>query len=203
MSVVRCRSIDEETGLSYTEWEYNYVLQKGLPIYTMILDENFIKNRMSLGILKPTDLETTSPQYKSFVDKVSQRLVYYITSIDQVKSMTEASVLQIIKEYGNEMIGWVLGTIVEELESKKGQLEALRRDRTGLEVKLKNAKKENLKENNLPENLQFHELLARTYQSRDTNKIIENAIFYIRSFVEEKIQQEYIKVNRLREEKHW
>ncbi|MCC9083095.1 DUF4062 domain-containing protein [Enterococcus faecium] len=120
-------TIDPESGLSYTEWEYDYALDNGIPIYTMILEEKYIQERMANGLLKLSDIETTSENYKAFVSKASSRQVDFINSIEQVKSMTEAGIMQLVKDFGSSMIGWVSATIVDNVKMLENELDNLRK----------------------------------------------------------------------------
>ena len=118
-------SIDSETNLSYTEWEYDYAVEKGLPIYTMMLSNDLIDARIKEGLLTLEDVEISADKYIKFIAKVKNRLVDLVNSSNQVKSMSEAGILQLIRSYGKDMTGLVSGTVLMELEVLKKELKNL------------------------------------------------------------------------------
>lgn len=180
-------TIDVETGLSYTEWEYDYAAKHGLPILTMILSEEYIRRRMTDGTLKPSDLEINSEKYKDFVQKASSRQADFITSISQVKSLTEAGVMQIVKDYGDSMTGLISGTVLEDLRMTEDELKTLRQTRNQLQVKLTNAQKKVVEDQNFPTNKEFDSLFSKIYESRDSDALIESSIEFIKEFVQKKV----------------
>lgn len=182
-------TIDPESGLSYTEWEYDYALDNGIPIYTMILEEKYIQERMANGLLKLSDIETTSENYKAFVSKASSRQVDFINSIEQVKSMTEAGIMQLVKDFGSSMIGWVSATIVDNVKMLENELDNLRKTRSELQVKLTNAETREIRESELPPNSSFDGLLSKMFAPNSTDPILEQGMIYIMEFIREKVEQ--------------
>lgn len=181
-------TIDKETGLSFTEWEYNYALDKGIPIFTMILTESYIERRMERKILKPKDLEITSEKYQKFVKKASSRQADFVDDIKQVKSLTEAGVMQIIKDYGEAMTGWVSGSIIENLKMTEKELEILRQTRNQLQVKLTNAQSELISSGDIHENGDFDSLLAERFKPKDSDSILEDGKGFIMEFIRQKVE---------------
>ncbi|MEK4947802.1 DUF4062 domain-containing protein [Carnobacterium sp. FSL W8-0810] len=182
-------TIDSDTSLSYTEWEYDFAVEKGLPIYTMILSEKFIESRVHSGKISIKDIETSKMEYKAFINKAKGRLADFIDNNEQVKSMSEAGILQLVKDYKSNMIGWVSATALEDLNMAQDELERLRQTRSQLQVKLANAQTEKNNLSKLPDNDDFDNLLTQKFQPNSTDSIIEDGIVYIKEFVEEKVKQ--------------
>lgn len=182
-------TIDLESGLSYTEWEYNYALDNGIPIFTMILEERYIQERVEQGLLKLSDIEIASENYKDFVCKASSRQADFISSIEQVKSMTEAGIMQLVKDFGSSMIGWVSATVIDNVAMLQKELDNLRKTRSELQVKLTNAETKGIRESELPSNSSFDGLLSKMFAPNATDSILEQGIVYIMEFVKEKVEQ--------------
>ena len=70
----RYGSIEEESGLSYTELEYRYALSKNMPVFSIILGDNFLVSKSS-SCGKNTVFETGNTYlYNSFKSKVESNI---------------------------------------------------------------------------------------------------------------------------------
>lgn len=182
-------SIDPDTKLSYTEWEYDYAKESGLPIYTMIMTEDFISSRFQNGKIKLEDIETSKPEYIALVEKTKLRLADFVDGFEQIKSMSEAGILQIVRDYSDVMIGLVSGNILEDLSIAENEIEKLRQGRSKLQVQLTEAQHQKTSVISLPENKEFDDLLNEKFQSKSTDTVLEDGIVYIKNFVEAKVNQ--------------
>lgn len=134
----RYGSINPKTCISYTEQEYNYAVEKGLPILAFLHE-------------KPLDLpsekrdDDNRKEFQSFLDKVrAGRLCKYWTNIDNLTSAVIISLNQIFTDCPRE--GWIRGAASSEdllvqindlrieKETLEKRFEDLREKNTGLKV---------------------------------------------------------------------
>jgi hypothetical protein len=75
----RYGSVEPESGKSYTQLEYEFALSSGIPVFTIILNDQFLANKKSGNIeLKVYEHEAINPsieKYKSFKRLVTSNLV--------------------------------------------------------------------------------------------------------------------------------
>lgn len=102
----RYGSIDPESGLSYTHWEYEYAKESGKPLFSLVLSDSYLNKKVKKGSLNAIDLEVSKPEYISFKATVLKNVVKFINSIEEVKGEVLSSIIQIEKS-NTSLIGWV------------------------------------------------------------------------------------------------
>lgn len=106
----RYGSIEEESGLSYTEIEYRYALSKNIPVFAIVLDEIFLTAKInSLGLIKA--MEQTSPdKYQDFKNYVKTNIVKFADNIDKIPTIIHSHIYDILNSSEYNLIGWVRNT---------------------------------------------------------------------------------------------
>lgn len=102
----RYGSIDKSTGLSYTEMEYNYAVDKGKPLFSLVLDDEIIYKK-SIEITKDYDVKVQ--KYIEFKDVVKSKMCSFLKSLDQIKIDINHSLDNLISENKEKMKGWIKG----------------------------------------------------------------------------------------------
>ncbi|MDJ0579713.1 DUF4062 domain-containing protein [Crocosphaera sp.] len=128
----RYGSIDKKTGKSYTHLEYEYALEKSIPVFSCVL-RNPDKRAMDKGDINKY-LERDNPsQYTIFRTLVISKLVRFWENSEQIKT----SIILTLNEFEkrSDLRGWVrscqqikLNSIVEEeakLKKRNEQLDQL------------------------------------------------------------------------------
>ena len=113
----RYGSIDETTNLSYTEKEYNYAKEKGLPVLVLIKDSSVItESKKDTGNEKYEKME----KLDGFREKVKNdgNTVGFFTDVNDLKYVASASLKNAIN-YSNGTAGWVRYKDVLDLISEK------------------------------------------------------------------------------------
>ncbi|WP_075201120.1 DUF4062 domain-containing protein [Serratia marcescens] len=137
----RYGSIEKESGLSYTELEYNYALETGKPLFSIVINENYLDEKVhSKG---KAVLEQENPQLlKSFRGKVTSNLVSFFSDLKDIRLAIMESLPEIAR--GRELSGWVSGNSIPDvrgLVSEIGKLNEenglLRRENERLSSKIK------------------------------------------------------------------
>lgn len=104
----RYGSIDKTTGLSYTEMEYNYAIEKKKPFFALSLSDEILNNK-SVEIIRDYDLKNT--KYISFKERVTKNMCSFPKNIDQIKIEINHSLDNLILEHINNLKGWIKGNI--------------------------------------------------------------------------------------------
>lgn len=116
-------------GISYTEKEYNYALEKDLKVIALVH-----KNPEELAVNKTDNDPTAAQKLRDFTDRVKTgRLVKFWSSPDQLPGMVALSLAKTIKTY--PAIGWVRANIASSSEQIK-EVNDLRRRNDQLSEKI-------------------------------------------------------------------
>lgn len=116
-----------KNGISYTELEYNYVIEKGIPTISFLHGDT-----SSISVSKSEQSDLGKEKLISFRKKVEQKLCKFWNSPQELGSVVSRSLIQLIKS--KPAIGWVkadaisanyaseilrLQKIIQELKSKQ------------------------------------------------------------------------------------
>lgn len=105
----RYGTINNETGLSYIEMEYNYAVENGKPYFALSLSDEIL-DKKPIEIIKDYDLK--NPKYINFKKEIiSKKMCAFPKNIDQIKSEINYSLDTLIIENKEKMQGWIKGTI--------------------------------------------------------------------------------------------
>lgn len=106
----RYGSIEEESGLSYTELEYQYALSKNMPVFAIVLKESFLFAKASTkGRNTIFEKENTS-KYDIFKKYVEDNIVKYVENVDQIPSAIHAHLNSILSDSDYNLVGWIKPT---------------------------------------------------------------------------------------------
>lgn len=96
----RYGSVEEATGKSYTQKEFEYAVSKGVPVISFLH-----KDPESLPKSKTEKNKDSEAKLEAFKDDVKKRLCKYWTSSDQLASQVILSLTSLIKS--KPRVGWV------------------------------------------------------------------------------------------------
>lgn len=103
----RYGSIEEESGLSYTELEYRYALSKDMPVFAIVLDDSFLHlkaaSKSSNEIFDKNNLD----KYESFKKYVKSKIVKFINNTDQISSVIHSQLNNILNDKDYNLVGWI------------------------------------------------------------------------------------------------
>lgn len=103
---VRYGDIDKETGISYTEWEYNIAEEMGIPRLVILLDDSYIRSK-NYDFEIP---EVNNPQYIAFKQRLkNEHYVHFVSNIDQLKLKIQSNIDYVISENKDKLRGWIDG----------------------------------------------------------------------------------------------
>lgn len=104
----RYGTIEEKSGLSYTELEYKYALSKNIPVFAVVLSDSFLTNKVnSLGLSNV--IEQKSPdKYQDFKAYVMSKIIREVNDCKDIIIQVHATLNEFIHDY--DLIGWVRNT---------------------------------------------------------------------------------------------
>lgn len=103
----RYGSIEEESGLSYTELEYQYALSKNMPVFAIVLKDSFLLTKASsMGrdvIFEKNNIE----KYDAFKTLVKSKMVKFIDNVDQISGNIHAQLNYLLNSTEYNLTGWI------------------------------------------------------------------------------------------------
>ena len=103
----RYGSIEEESGLSYTELEYRYALSKDMPVFAVVLEDSFLHIKAASKDKNTIFENDNINKYNTFKDFVKTKIVKFSNNIDQISSAIHSHLNHIISDSEYHLIGWV------------------------------------------------------------------------------------------------
>ena len=100
----RYGSIEPKSGLSYTEIEYNYAVEKSKPMFAIVLSDSFIDLKVDKDGKKILELDN-GKLLKAFREKALSRISKIVVNESEIKLAVIESILDIQNRY--EIKGWV------------------------------------------------------------------------------------------------
>ncbi len=106
----RYGSIEEESGLSYTELEYGYALSKNMPVFAIVLEDSFLFTKAaSHG--KDTIFEHDNIiKYELFKNYVKNNIVKFVKNVDQIPSIVHVQLNNVLNDPDYHLVGWIKST---------------------------------------------------------------------------------------------
>lgn len=95
----RYGSIDEECGLSYTELEYQYALSKNMPVFSVVLSESYLVNKIHLLGLNRTIESELPDRYNHFKSMVMSKIIRYVDDYKDIKLAIHSTLNELVNEY--------------------------------------------------------------------------------------------------------
>lgn len=133
----RYGSIELESGLSYTELEYNYALSQEKPLFAVLMKEEALDVKVKKE--GKCVLESDNPQkMKDFKNKVLSYMSSFFEDNKDIKLAVHESVGKLQQE--NKLIGWIRADEVSNPKQYLDQITALQKEKEHLNkenIKLK------------------------------------------------------------------
>ena len=137
----RYGSIEPESGVSYTELEYNYALQQNKPLFAVVMEDEALQSKVKL---KGSDvLELDNPaKLKDFKSKVKSYMCSFFEDHKDIKLAVHESIGQLQKE--NQVVGWIRADSVQnpqeyldQILELQQEIRALKQENTSLSKRKK------------------------------------------------------------------
>lgn len=111
----RYGSIEPESGKSYTHLEYEFALANQIPVFSIVLDKQYLANKKSGNInLNVYEYENENPsiqKYNSFKDTVMSHYVKEVGDINQISTEVSLALQEFMEKDKAEyhFRGWIRG----------------------------------------------------------------------------------------------
>lgn len=110
----RYGSIEEESGLSYTELEYRYARSKDMPVVTIILDDSYLFTKAASQGKDAIFEKDNIDKYESFKQFVQTNIVRFAKNIDKIGSIIPSHLSYLLSDTSYHLIGWIRNTQPDE-----------------------------------------------------------------------------------------
>lgn len=107
----RYGSIEEKTGKSYTQLEYEYAIDKGLPVFSVVLRDDFLKRKSDILGEERTIEKSNVSQYNNFKNLVMSKIVREVSDCKDIMLAVHTTLKDFMEEY--KFVGWVRSNSTE------------------------------------------------------------------------------------------
>lgn len=101
----RYGSIEEKSGKSYTQLEYEYALSKNIPVFAVVLSESFLTNKINLLGLSDVMEQIAPDKYQSFKSLVMSKIIRKVDDCKDIKITIHSTLNEFMNDY--DLVGWV------------------------------------------------------------------------------------------------
>lgn len=101
----RYGSIESQSGKSYTQLEYEYALNKNIPVFAVVLSESFLTNKInSFGLSNITE-QKEPDKYQRFKALVMSKIIREVDDYKDIKLTIHSTLNEFLNKYN--LTGWV------------------------------------------------------------------------------------------------
>ena len=125
----RYGSIEKESGKSYTQKEYEYAIEQGIPVLRFVHEDI---NRLTGDKLEDTD--EGKRKLKAFTDEAKKKMCKFWTTPGELAAQVVLSLTSMIKT--NPRIGWIKGDVMTS-EKSNSEIIRLKDENEELRAKIK------------------------------------------------------------------
>lgn len=125
----RYGSIEPESGKSYTQIEYEYAIEKDIPVFAVILNESFLHQKAALKAYDVFEKDNKD-KYEEFKKLVETKIIKYVDDCKDIQIVIKDSISELDEEY--ELIGWIrsnegdTGQLLQQLNETRLECDKLR-----------------------------------------------------------------------------
>ncbi|MCM3736779.1 DUF4062 domain-containing protein [Bacillus cytotoxicus] len=158
----RYGSIDEETDLSYTHWEYEYAGELGKPRFAIVINDAALNEKVSKYGADVLERENYG-KYQDFKKEVLSKISKFYSDLKDIK----IAVLESLKEYEKDkkLAGWVSGAELKDANNLMKDNYDLMRENAELKRQLGKMQSQ-LNKNTEIDGISFEEVKACLKQER-------------------------------------
>ncbi|MCT1905137.1 DUF4062 domain-containing protein [Oceanobacillus sojae] len=101
----RYGSIEEKSQKSYTRLEYEYAISKGIPIFSVVLKDNFLKEKSILLDDNKVYEQVNKDKYDDFKELVLSKIVKMVDDSKDIIIAVHSTLANFLDDY--DLTGWV------------------------------------------------------------------------------------------------
>lgn len=135
----RYGSIEPKSGKSYTQLEYEYAIEQGIPLFAVILEESFLHKKAAEKSYEAFEKDNKDG-YEKFKKLVEAKLVKYVEDCKDIKLAIKDSISELEEEC--ELIGWIrsnegeTGQLLQQLNEARLECDNLRSELQEYKVRI-------------------------------------------------------------------
>jgi nucleoside 2-deoxyribosyltransferase len=134
----RYGSVDPDSGLSYTEVEYDYAVAAGKPVFAVVIEDEALERKVKAGgssFLEKDNLNAL----KAFRIKVLRRISSFFSELKDIKLCVHESLSDFADDA--KLKGWVSANEIEDTSILHAELRTLRSENETLKAQITQAEK--------------------------------------------------------------
>jgi hypothetical protein len=145
----RYGSIEEESGKSYTHWEYDYAGELGKPRFAIVIEDSYLDDKVK-NFGKEVIERDHPKEYEEFKVDVLSKMSKFYSDIKDIK----LTVLESLKEFerNTDLSGWVSGKDVSNHQLLLQRNFEIMEENIKLKAEIESIKKKYEKENEIGSN---------------------------------------------------
>ena len=101
----RYGSIEEKSGKSYTQLEYEYALSKNIPVFAVVLSESFLTTKINIIGLSDVMEQKAPDKYQTFKSLVMSKIIRMVDDSKDIKIAIHTTLNEFIHDY--DVTGWI------------------------------------------------------------------------------------------------
>ncbi|MDD3415825.1 MAG: DUF4062 domain-containing protein [Lachnospiraceae bacterium] len=104
----RYGSVDEESGLSFTQCEYEYALSKGMPVFEIVLADSFLCTKAALSSRNEIFEKVYRKKYEKFKSSILlSKSLRFAKNTDNIIAHIHAMLNDIFFDEDYKLVGWI------------------------------------------------------------------------------------------------
>lgn len=109
----RYGSIEEKSGKSYTQLEYEYALNKSIPVFAVVLSQSFLTKKINTVGLDRVTEQIAPDKYRRFKTLVMAKTVREVDDCKDIKLAIHTTLKEFMNEY--DLTGWIRNTYENDI----------------------------------------------------------------------------------------
>lgn len=103
----RYGSIEEKSGKSYTQLEYEYALSKNIPVFSVVLTNRFLHYKASLQDEDKIFEKDNIQKYQAFKSFVMSKIIRQVDNLDKISITIHTTLLEFLNDTSLNLVGWI------------------------------------------------------------------------------------------------
>lgn len=171
----RYGSIEETSGLSYTELEYRYALSQNIPVFAIVLDDSFLYTKAASDGKDTVFEKDNINKYNSFKDYVKTQIVKLAKNKDQITSIIHSQLNDIVSDPDYHLIGWIKNSSENNMEQLLKENFSLKQEINVLREQVASNRKESFGNYSFAELVDLFKKKSFTIEAKKLLRIKEGA----------------------------
>ncbi len=103
----RYGSIEEKSGKSYTQLEYEYAINNNIPVFSVVLTNKFLHYKASFQDEDKVFEKNNIQKYQNFKSFVMSKIVREVDNLDKISITIHTTLLEFLNDPTLNLIGWI------------------------------------------------------------------------------------------------